>query len=609
MTIEDPLKHELDNENESELSATKKIKTEHPDQESVNDLQSFRLRIDNLKKFMTKKDIVKLFDAQSLAFKNISKGPKNMFCFVSFDDEESMTKAKESLDAFEWKGNVLKVIVAKPKADVRPAFNRDNSNIANEDGRSVQEKLADQVTPLWRKSYAEQLELKQGEARQPLWKFQNELFKIRHSRMRDQDKSQLTETERENAKRGVEQLAWLSQPKDKSTGLLFVLKPIIASPVEQHYRNKCEFTFGKTPDGKLAVGFLLGGFKDGQVNVGDASECLHINQPAKDIASVLHEYAEASPLSVYDRISKSGVWRLALVRTFSTGESMVLVQAATANVDADVLKTEKDRLVSLFDSKASSFPTLNVKSILFQEFDGHFHGLNENAPTSFLKGDGVICEALFGITFEVSANSFFQTNTAATEILYSKVKELCLSKALETDGKAETESAETSETTTKKNVVLLDLCCGTGTIGITLAKHFNKVIGVDIVQSAIDDAKRNAERNGITNVEYLCGKAEDQISHVFSTYVDPENDIVVAVLDPPRSGVHASVIHAIRGCEQLKHVVYVSCDVKQAMQNFVTLCRPTSNKNPGDPFRPRECTPVDLFPQTSHFEVVLYFSR
>lgn len=187
--------------------------------------------------------------------------------------------------------------------------------------------------------------------------------------------------------------------------------------------------------------------------------------------------------------------------------------------------------------------------------------------------------------FRISPNAFFQVNTEAAEVLYKKVAEW---------------SNVTSDTT------VLDICCGTGTIGLSLAKSAAKISGVDLSKEAIEDAKVNASLNDISNVEYRSGKAEDWISWICRIV---RTDDVVAILDPPRGGLGSSVIQAIRKCRSVKRLVYVSCNPAGAVQNFVDLVRPPSKRLKGPRFFPVKAVPIDLFPYTNHCELVVLFEQ
>jgi tRNA (uracil-5-)-methyltransferase len=158
-----------------------------------------------------------------------------------------------------------------------------------------------------------------------------------------------------------------------------------------------------------------------------------------------------------------------------------------------------------------------------------------------------------------------------------------------------------------QETTLLDICCGTGTIGISLAKKVKQVIGVEISEEAIADARVNAAANGVRNINFHCGRAEDIL--LLSTYDYTEDDNVVAVLDPPRAGIHSDVIRTIRRCKAIRRLIYVSCKPSSATQNVLDLTRQASRRFVGGPFRLMEVKPVDLFPHTDHCEIILRFER
>lgn len=335
------------------------------------------------------------------------------------------------------------------------------------------------------------------------------------------------------------------------------LKPAVASPILNNYRNKCEFTFGRDLDNKKTVGFLLGLYKQGITAVLNPQECLHVSEDAKRVAASMQKYLDNSEWDCYDRTTKQGNWRMVMVRTHSTGEVMALVQIHPQQLEKEVIAAEKEKLINYF-KKEQEEGNCRVDTLLFQAYDGMHTVFNEATPYEVLAGDGFIHEELFGLTFRISPTAFFQVNTPATLELYSGVKESC---------------GLTSKS--EKKTVLLDLCCGTGTIGQTMAPHCDSVIGVEMVKSATEDAERNAKSNGLNNITYIAAKVEDAMDKVMehvaevSKNADGEPVDVIAVLDPPRSGVHASVIRAIRECELIQKVVYVSCDANAAMNNFL----------------------------------------
>ena len=190
-----------------------------------------------------------------------------------------------------------------------------------------------------------------------------------------------------------------------------------------------------------------------------------------------------------------------------------------------------------------------------------FNGINDKTESKLVYGEPNITEKLLGTDFLISPTSFFQVNSAGAEVLYSQIRDMCRRNL------DNIEPAIEAPTHEAPGVILLDICCGTGTIGITLAKHVKKVIGVEMISEAVEDAKINAKQNGVENIEFHCAKVEDIIGKIFRGI--SAADKVVAILDPPRSGLHHSVIHALRSCEQLEHIIYVACDFGQSMQNIV----------------------------------------
>lgn len=266
---------------------------------------------------------------------------------------------------------------------------------------------------------------------------------------------------------------------------------------------------------------------------------------------------------------------------------------------------------SFFDlprpSPACSFAVI-VKSIWIQDHNGVSNAAALDAPKQLLWGREFLEEEMLGTKFRISPTSFFQVNTPAASLLYDLVRQWC---------------GELDENTT-----IFDVCCGTGTIGLSIAKNstaLKEIVGLEIVEDAVMDAKANAELNGITNTRFLVGKAEDTITKVVSEYPDIRRKRssteaassssaaplhkFVAVLDPPRGGVHPKVLRALRECEAITRIVYVSCNPNSLINDASVLSRATSKSTPGTPFIPIKAQPVDLFPHTPHTELVTMFQR
>ena len=157
------------------------------------------------------------------------------------------------------------------------------------------------------------------------------------------------------------------------------------------------------------------------------------------------------------------------------------------------------------------------------------------------------------------------------------------------------------------------MCCGTGTIGISLAGRVKHVVGIDNVASAIEDAKANAALNGVTNATWVCGDAQSVIRGVLEEHAD-RYDEIVAVCDPPRAGLHKSVLRALRGCGKIRRIVYVACNPASLANDVAALCKPiwqpsSATNALAHAFRPVKAAAFDLFPHTPHVESVCCLER
>jgi tRNA/tmRNA/rRNA uracil-C5-methylase (TrmA/RlmC/RlmD family) len=218
-------------------------------------------------------------------------------------------------------------------------------------------------------------------------------------------------------------------------------------------------------------------------------------------------------------------------------------------------------------------------------------------------------EILHGIPFRVSPQAFFQTNSACAERLYELTSRF-----------AEVTAGD----------LLLDVCCGTGTIGLYMHKQeplMHGLIGIDISSPAIIDARKNAESIGVTGerVAFIDSPAEAVLNKVLAADagLDLPPDMgtalqerlsagkgIVAVVDPPRGGLHPAVLKALRACSAVQRLVYVSCaPTKSFVDDCISLCAPRTKKMVSHPFFPLRSQPVDMFPTTPHVELVTVFQR
>lgn len=459
------------------------------------------------------------------------KAPKWDYAFLSFrpaPTPSELETLRAKLAGTEWKRRRLEAKLEEARDDPVLA--------AKARPEPVQVKsLNDQVTPLWQVPYEEQLARK-------------------HQRITE-----------------------LLNRYDVT------IDPIKGSPVITGYRNKCEFTVGLDREGRPAVGFLLGGYREGIVTVENARDALHVPAVLKSLADHLEMFVRSGSMPVYDRSSKEGFWRLMLARIHD-GDVMAAVQVTAGVEGASTIQTQLVEHMRSFAFEGSN----PIKSFFIQETLAVHHGVDLKAPFRLCFGRETVTQTLCGLKFRISPLSFFQVNQAATNVLYATIREYVLDSL----------SAET---------VLLDLCCGTGTIGMTLASHVKRVVGVELVKEAIEDAKINAETNGIRNIDFECDRVEAAIERVIAAV--PAGQPIVVVLDPPRNGVHVSVIKAVRRCSRIGRVVFVACDPKAAAKNLDDLVRAETKGMVGSPFAMRRAVAVDLFPMTEHCELVVQLHR
>ncbi|RLN55884.1 hypothetical protein BBP00_00008284 [Phytophthora kernoviae] len=372
-------------------------------------------------------------------------------------------------------------------------------------------------------------------------------------------------------------------------GLCCPMDSIHASPVTEGYRNKCEFSFGFDAEDKPCVGFRLGLFREGSVVVNKPSECINVSKEMKAVCAVMQDILETSDVPVYNVTTKSGVWRVLTVRqSVNTSDLMVMMQVNPAGKTQEERDAVKDLVVKRLTDANCSF---KVTSIYMQEYDG-LSAPSDNDPVTHVYGGTKLEEHLLGMRFSVSPNAFFQVNTRGAEELYSLVKH---------HAKAD------------EHTLLYDVCCGTGTIGICASKGVGKVVGIEICKPATDDAAVNAKLNNVENVTFVNSKAEDVMKDLLrKKREDHEKHLnrVVAIVDPPRAGLHHQVLRALRSCPPVERIVYVSCNpMNSLVRDAVTLCGPSTKALQGQAFEPVHAAPVDMFPHTPHCEMIIVFDR
>ncbi|MBN3302723.1 TRM2B methyltransferase, partial [Amia calva] len=298
------------------------------------------------------------------------------------------------------------------------------------------------------------------------------------------------------------------------------------------------------------------------------------------------EFMRISPLEPCLLFHEGGHWREVTVRTNAVGDTMAIVYFQPQSLTPEEINYHKAALVDFFIQGPGT--ACQLDSLYFQE-SARTRCSNEDSPYQLLFGEAHIYEELLGLRLRISADAFFQVNTSAAEVLYRTVGEL--SRA---DGEG----------------TLLDVCCGTGAIGLSLSGKVQKVIGIEVIEQAVQDAEFNATLNGVPNCEFLPGKAEVLLPQLMPSLSSEPN--LIAVVNPSRAGLHYLVTRTLRNCAAIHRLLYISCKTEgEAMRNFRELCCPPDRQKKlnGDPFIPTLAVPVDMFPHTAHCELVLVFER
>ena len=339
------------------------------------------------------------------------------------------------------------------------------------------------------------------------------------------------------------------------------IRPILGAPETYGYRNKMEFTVAGVAAGPPVVGLHQAARYD---VVLDVEQCLLQSDTMNRLLGAVRDEVRHRGVSVYDPVREEGLLRFVTLREGGrTGQAMVNLVASAPDVEA--LGPVADAIGAREPATSSVVLNVNAKKAAVAV------GTEEH----LLAGRDHVTESLGGIEFEVSANSFFQTNTVQAERLFDLV-------------------AEASELTGSETV--LDLYSGTGAISLLLARRCRAVYGIELASAAVADAVRNARRNGIENCTFLAGEVRHVLPDLARQGVRPD----VAVADPPRAGFHPKALAALISLASAR-IVYVSC-------NPATLARDLADLVRGG-YRLDWVQPVDMFPQTPHIEAAARLRR
>ncbi len=338
-----------------------------------------------------------------------------------------------------------------------------------------------------------------------------------------------------------------------------LVKNIIPSEKIDGYRNKAMIPVGLDRAGEVVMGF----YARHSHNIMHCLRCQLSPEIFNAIAGDFYTFLRHRPQLIYTPQNRRGIRHLYLRYAESTGDVMVCVVAGDRHFEDDTL---------LYDSLTEKYDC--IKSIVVNvNPDDTNVILGKRSYTVY--GDDSIADTLCGLRFEIAPAAFYQVNRSQAERLYGKAKDYAALTGSET---------------------LLDLYCGAGTIGMSMADRCKELIGVEIIPEAIENAKQNAERNGVYNARFLCGDATKAAETLRFEGIRPD----VIVVDPPRKGLTPELIDTIVQMSP-DRVVYVSCDP-------ATLARDLKLFSEKD-YSVKEITPCDMFPRTAHVEAVVMMSR
>ena len=349
--------------------------------------------------------------------------------------------------------------------------------------------------------------------------------------------------------------------------------PILGSKKQFMYRNKMEFSFSDSRwltleeiqqdqeiENRNALGFHMPGMWD---KILDINQCHLQEDPSNSIRNTVKEFATEHNIPFYNARKQEGLLRTLMIRIASTGEIMVLIQFFYEDVAMRTL---------LMDHLAETFPQITSLQYVI---NGKGNDTIYDQEVICYKGKDYIEEEMEGLRFKINAKSFYQTNSEQAYELYKITRDFA---GLSGDE------------------LVYDLYTGTGTIAQFVAKKAKKVIGVEAVPEAIEDAKENARRNNIDNAEFYVGDMKKVFTQEF---INQHGHPDVVITDPPRDGMHKDVVEQLLNISADK-IVYVSCNSATQARDLALL---------DGTYKVTKTQAVDMFPQTYHVENVVLLEK
>jgi 23S rRNA (uracil1939-C5)-methyltransferase len=347
------------------------------------------------------------------------------------------------------------------------------------------------------------------------------------------------------------------------------ISPILGSQKQQYYRNKLEFTFSDkrwveslneaenlSDQEKLGLGFHIMGMFD---KVLDVKKCYLQEEPSNKIRLFIKDYAIKNNISFFNLREQTGLLRNMVVRTTTTNEVMLIIVFSS---------DEPEIIENLMNSVAEQFPEITSLNYVI---NSKKNDTITDLDVVKFKGNEAIYEKMENLKFKIGPKSFFQTNSEQAYQLYSVVRDFA---------------------DLKGDEVVYDLYTGTGTIALFLASGAAKVVGVEYVPEAIEDAFVNASENNISNCTFYAGDMKDMLN---KSFIEKNGHPDVIILDPPRAGIHPDVAKVIVEARPSK-IVYVSCNPATQARDIALM---------SEFYQITRVQPVDMFPHTHHLENVV----
>ncbi len=356
-----------------------------------------------------------------------------------------------------------------------------------------------------------------------------------------------------------------------------VMEPIIGMDEPWRYRNKAQYPIGTGKDGKPVAGYYAGRTH----SIIPVKDCLIGVKENQEILDIILAHMEKYKVSAYDEVSGKGLLRHVLIRKgFTSGQIMVCLVINFSGKGAEYIPGQSELTEKLAEIDGMTSISVSINT----EKTNVIMGLKIRT----IWGADTISDTLCGLEFEISPLSFYQVNPVQTQKLYGQ-------------------AIEYARLTGKETV--WDLYCGIGTISLSMAKAAGHVYGVEVIPDAVEDAKRNADRNGLDNADFYCGKAEEVLPEFYEKRrLGAEGDSVsdaalhpdVIVVDPPRKGCDSACLETMLKM-QPDRIVYVSCDSATLARDLRILC--------DGGYEIKKVRPCDMFSWSVHVETVVLLTK